>query len=64
MKCSELYRVLKKDGWYAISQKGSHIKMKHDKKEGIIVFPNHGNQEVGKGPERKILKDTGIKPQN
>ncbi len=35
--------------------------MKHDKKEGIIIFPNHGNQEVGKGLEKKILKDAGIK---
>ena len=61
MKCSELFRLLKKDGWYPISQKGSHVKMKHDKKEGIIIFPNHGNQEVGKGLERKILKDAGIK---
>jgi len=32
MKCSELYRLLIKDGWYPISQKGSHVKMKHDKR--------------------------------
>ena len=61
MKCSELFRLLKKDGWYPISQKGSHVKMKHDQKEGIIIFPNHGSQEVGKGLEKKILKDAGIK---
>jgi len=56
MKCSELYRLLTKDGWYPISQKGSHIKMKHDTKPGFIVFPNHGSQEVG-----KVLKDAGLK---
>lgn len=61
MKCSELFRLLKKDGWYPISQKGSPVKMKHDKKDRINIFPNHGNQEVGKGLERKILKDAGIK---
>jgi len=27
MKCSELYRLLTKDGWYPISQKGSHVKI-------------------------------------
>jgi mRNA interferase HicA len=61
MKCSELFRLLIRDGWYPTSQKGSHIKMKHDEKDGTIIFPNHGNQEVGKGLEIKILKDAGIK---
>lgn len=61
MKCSELYRALIKDGWYPISQKGSHVKMKHNKKNGIIIFPNHGSQEVGKGLEKKIKKDAGLK---
>ena len=61
MKCSELYRLLIKDGWYPISQKGSHVKMKHDKKNGIIIFPNHVSQELGKGLEKKLIKDAGLK---
>lgn len=35
--------------------------MKREKRDGIIIFPNHGNQKVGKGLGRKILKDAGIK---
>jgi len=61
VKCSELLRILKKDGWFVVSQKGSHVKLRHDEKEGIIIFPNHGSDEVGKGLERKILKQAGIK---
>jgi predicted RNA binding protein YcfA (HicA-like mRNA interferase family) len=61
MKCSELYRILIKDGWYPVSQKGSHVKLKHDKKTGIIIFPNPGSQEIGKGLEKKIMKDAGLK---
>ena len=61
MKCSELFRLLKKEGWYLVSQKGSHVKMKHDTRTGVIIFPNHGSQEIGKGLEKKILKDAGIK---
>jgi len=38
MKCSELYRFLIKDGWYPVSQKGSHVKMRHDKKAGTILY--------------------------
>ncbi|HOS83324.1 MAG TPA: type II toxin-antitoxin system HicA family toxin [Bacteroidales bacterium] len=61
MKCSELLRLLMKNGWYAVSQSGSHIKMKHNVKDGIIIFPNHGSQELGKGLEKKIKKDAGLK---
>ena len=60
MKCSELYRILSNDGWYPVSQKGSHVKLKHDEKDGIIIFPNHGSKEIGKGLEKKILKAAGI----
>lgn len=61
MKCSQLYRILTNDGWYPVSQKGSHVKMKHETKKGMIIFPNHGSQEIGKGLVNKILKDAGIK---
>ena len=61
MKSSELLRILKKEGWYPISQKGSHIKMIHNTKKGVIIFPNHGSEEVGKGLEKKIIKQAGLK---
>jgi mRNA interferase HicA len=61
MKCSELLRILKKDGWYVISQKGSHMKLGHPGKSTRIIFPNHGSQEIGKGMENRIRKDAGLK---
>ena len=61
MKSSELVRLLKKDGWYVIRQTGSHMIMEHRSKKGQIVCPYHGSQEVGKGLEKKIRKDAGIK---
>ena len=48
-------------GWFPVSQLGSHIKMRHQKKKGILIFPNHGSQGLGKGLEKRILKDAGIK---
>ncbi|NLD63314.1 MAG: type II toxin-antitoxin system HicA family toxin [Bacteroidales bacterium] len=56
--------MLTKYGWYPVSQNGSHVKLKHNKKSGIIIFPNHGSLEVGKGLERKTLKDAGLKLEN
>jgi len=44
--------------------KRSHVKLKHDSKPGFLIFPHHGSQEVGKGLERRILKEAGIKKEN
>lgn len=60
MKCSEVYRKLKRAGWYPISQKGSHVKLKHDSIDGTIIFPDHGSQELGKGLQKKLFKQAGI----
>ncbi|HZY38850.1 MAG TPA: type II toxin-antitoxin system HicA family toxin [Mucilaginibacter sp.] len=60
MKSSELFKKVKQAGWYEISQEGSHIKMKHPTKEGILIFPYHGANEVGKGMEKAIRKQAGI----
>jgi mRNA interferase HicA len=61
MKCSELLRQLIKDGWVVVSSKGSHLKMIHPIKKGLIVFPDHGSKEMGKGMVNKIKKDAGLK---
>lgn len=61
MKSTELYRLLVQDGWFKVSQKGSHVKMKHETKQGTIIFPMHGSQEVGKGLEKDIMKKAGLK---
>ena len=61
MKCSKALQLLKKDGWYAVSQKGSHIKLRHHSKKGMLIFPNHGSQELGKGLLKKLFKQAGIK---
>ena len=61
MKSSELIRVLKKDGWFVVRQKGSHMNMRHPNKSAQLVVPNHGSNEVGKGLGNKILKEAGLK---
>ena len=61
VKYSELFRILKKDGWYKIRQSGSHIVMLHPEKKGQITVPFHAGKEVKKGLLRSILKKAGIK---
>lgn len=58
MYAKELIKILEKNGWYKVSQSGSHLKMKNGNQ--IEIIPIH-NKELGKGLVLKILKRTGIK---
>lgn len=62
MKSKELLRILKEDGWFVYRQAaGSHMILRHPTKKNQITFPDHGSKEVGKGLEKKIRKDAGLK---
>lgn len=61
MKSSELLRIMKKDGWYEIRQKGSHIIMKHPTKSNVIPVPYHASKEMKEGTLQAILKLAEIK---
>ncbi|MBI4947764.1 MAG: type II toxin-antitoxin system HicA family toxin [Bacteroidetes bacterium] len=61
MKYSELFRILKKDGWFEVRQTGSHVIMAHAEKTNQIVVPFHAGKEVKKGTLCSILKDANIK---
>jgi predicted RNA binding protein YcfA (HicA-like mRNA interferase family) len=64
VKYSELFRILKKDGWYIVRQKGSHVLMQHRMRKGQLSVPFHAGKEVKKGLLRSILKMAGIKSDN
>ena len=61
MKYSELFRLLKQNGWYETRQTGSHVIMAHPEKDFTITVPNHGSNEVKKGLLQALLKQTEIK---
>lgn len=57
MKSSELLRILKKNGWYEVRQKGSHIIMMHPTKANIIPVPFHASKEVKKRDVEAHIKN-------
>lgn len=61
MKCSALISILNRDGWIVKRQNGSHMIMTHPIKPNILVVPNHGATEVGKGLANKLLKQAGLR---
>lgn len=59
MYAKELIKLLEKNGWYKVSQNGSHLKMRKGNQTEII--PVHSRQELKKGTLNAILKRVGLK---
>jgi predicted RNA binding protein YcfA (HicA-like mRNA interferase family) len=60
MKSLEVIKKLKKDGWFEVSQKGSHIQLKYQTKKGRVTVP-HPKREIPKGTLNSILKQAELK---
>ena len=59
MTPKQMVKHLKKNVFYEISQRGSHLKMRDDKGHQTTV-PMH-NKDLSKGTEDAILKQAGLK---
>jgi mRNA interferase HicA len=55
MKSSELHRRIRKNGWKHIRTDGSHYI--YEKGGRTYPVPYHGSKEIGKGLEKKIIKE-------
>lgn len=51
----ELCKILEKIGFKKIQGRGSHVRFKHPDGRRTVV-PVHGNENIGKGLLREILK--------
>lgn len=54
----KIIKVMKRLGFYKISQKGSHAKYINDKTGKIIIIPMH--YEIAKGTLKSILEQADI----
>ena len=62
MKAKEVIKLIEKDGWYFVRQSGSSHKIfKHSAKQGIVVVPEHGKEDIKPGTLNSILKQAGLK---
>ncbi len=58
----ELIRILQKQGFIVVRQKGSHVRLEHADGRKTSV-PVHAGESVGIGLLRKIFRDTQISPE-
>jgi predicted RNA binding protein YcfA (HicA-like mRNA interferase family) len=61
MTSKELIKLLKKNGWYEVAQKGSHKQFKHDTKTGKLTVADHAGKDIALGTLNAILKQAGLK---
>jgi mRNA interferase HicA len=59
MKYREFHRMVKSNGWEHIRTEGSHYIYEKDGR--TYPVPYHGAKEIGKGLEKKMIKEMGLK---
>ena len=60
MTVREIEKLLSQDGWYAVTQVGSHKQFKHPSKPGKVTVPIHKG-DISKGTANAILKQARLK---
>ena len=53
--------MLKKDGWYLASTRGSHRQFKHPIKSGRVTVPGKPGDDLAPGTLNSILKQAKLK---
>lgn len=60
-----VYKALLSIGWIPVSQKGSHVKLRHvDRTYPEYMWAFHDGEEIGPKMLSRIAKNTGLKPED
>ena len=62
MTAKQMVRLLKKNGFVTVGQKGSHLKMRNKSIGATVIVPMHPG-EMNKWIEAGIIHDAGIERQ-
>jgi len=57
---SEIIKIIKRDGWYLVTTKGSHRQFKHPFKPGRVTIAGKQSKDLTKYILYSILKQAGI----
>ncbi|HEY5213965.1 MAG TPA: type II toxin-antitoxin system HicA family toxin [Acidobacteriaceae bacterium] len=60
MKYRDIVKSLKADGWYQVSQEGSHEQYKHPVKRGRVTIAGKPGKDVPEGTRKSILRQAGL----
>ena len=64
MKARDAIKIIEKDGWYLVRQKGSHKQYKHPSRKGLVTIAAHKlSDEIAPGTLNSIFKQAQIEKQ-
>jgi len=60
-KIRDILSRLSDDGWYQVSQKGSHRQLKHPSKPGRVTVAGKPSEDIALETLKSILRQAGLK---
>lgn len=60
MKVRDVLKLLHADGWFQVSQKGSHRQFRHDTKPGKVTVAGRPGVDIPVGTLKEILRQAGL----
>jgi predicted RNA binding protein YcfA (HicA-like mRNA interferase family) len=61
MKVAEALHMLRRDGWYLVTTRGSHRQFRHPTKRGRVTVAGKEGDDLSRGTANSILKQAGLK---
>lgn len=59
-KVSKLIKQIQEDGWFLVTQSGSHRQYKHPTKKGRVTIAGKPSDDLAPKTEKSILKQAGL----
>ncbi len=61
VKVHEMIRLIERDGWRQVAQRGSHRQFKHPDKPGRVTVAGKPSDDLAPGTMNSILQQAGLK---
>jgi predicted RNA binding protein YcfA (HicA-like mRNA interferase family) len=61
MKINDILIMLKNDGWFLVTTRGSHLQFKHPTKSGRVTVSGKPSDDLAPGTLNSILKQAKLK---
>jgi predicted RNA binding protein YcfA (HicA-like mRNA interferase family) len=61
VKVREVIRLLERDGWYLVAQRGSHRQYRHPTKQGKVTVAGKPGVDVPPGTLGSIYRQAGLR---
>lgn len=56
-----MIKLIERDGWRQVRQKGSHRQFHHPIKPGTVTVSGHRNEDLRSGIRASIVRQAGLK---